>query len=65
MLRWRALLPSGLVRKIYLPVGNPETQWLYGVAFEGYQLHFEARILYTLYCILHALYFILYTLYGR
>ena len=29
------------MRAIYLPVGNPETQWLYGVTQQGYSLRFE------------------------
>ena len=27
-----------LVRGIYLPVGNPETQWLYGLTHQGFAL---------------------------
>lgn len=37
----RELLPAALVRAVYLPVGNPETQWLYGPVHEGYALRFE------------------------
>jgi hypothetical protein len=35
----RTWLPPELVRRIYLPVGNPETQWLYGPVHEGFALH--------------------------
>ena len=38
MLRARKLLPVAMVRDVYLPVGNPETQWLYGIIFEKYAL---------------------------
>jgi len=41
MLCCRDLLPPALVRSTYLPVGNPETQWLYGPVLKGYSLHFE------------------------
>jgi hypothetical protein len=37
----RDWLPPELVRRIYLPVGNPETQWLYGLVHEGFALHFD------------------------
>jgi len=40
MLCCRTWLPPELVRRIYLPVGNPETQWLYGPVHEGFALHF-------------------------
>jgi len=32
-------LSSTFVRSIYLPVGNPETQWIYGLVHEGFALH--------------------------
>lgn len=38
MLRAQRCLPAAMVREVYLPVGNPETQWLYGVVLEGYAL---------------------------
>eukprot|EP00967_Tisochrysis_lutea_P000091 scaffold134_cov29-Tisochrysis_lutea.AAC.2 len=40
-------LPPKLVRRVYLPVGNPETQWLYGPVHEGYALCFvvDERVL--------------------
>jgi len=37
----RSMVSAEAVRAIYLPVGNPETQWLYGATQQGYSLRFE------------------------
>jgi hypothetical protein len=34
----RSFLPAQLIRDVYLPVGNPETQWLYGLVRAGFAL---------------------------
>uniref|UniRef100_A0A7S4B1Z4 Uncharacterized protein n=1 Tax=Chrysotila carterae TaxID=13221 RepID=A0A7S4B1Z4_CHRCT len=43
MLCCRLYLPASLVRTVYLPVGNPETQWLYGPIKAGYSLCFSLQ----------------------
>eukprot|EP00316_Scyphosphaera_apsteinii_P023757 CAMPEP_0119334550 /NCGR_PEP_ID=MMETSP1333-20130426/87551_1 /TAXON_ID=418940 /ORGANISM="Scyphosphaera apsteinii, Strain RCC1455" /LENGTH=328 /DNA_ID=CAMNT_0007344867 /DNA_START=396 /DNA_END=1382 /DNA_ORIENTATION=- len=43
LLTCRWLLPAAWLRKIYLPVGNPETQWKYGAIIEGYSLRCEIK----------------------
>ena len=47
MLRAQRWLPASMVHLVYLPVGNPETQWLYGLVLEGYalELRTEASLL--------------------
>ncbi|KAH8095428.1 hypothetical protein JL720_2727 [Aureococcus anophagefferens] len=41
LLCFRRFFTEHFVRWQYLPVGNPETQWLYGPTFAGYALNFK------------------------
>ena len=41
LLCFRRFFSQAFVRSEYLPVPNPDTQWLYGPAFEGYALRFR------------------------
>ncbi len=38
ILRFQNMLPSGFVRSEYLPVGNPETEFMYGCMYDGEKL---------------------------
>ena len=42
LLCFRNLFSDAVVRRAYLPVGNPATRWLYGPVFEGYALEVSA-----------------------
>jgi len=41
LLCFRRFFSEAFVRAEYLPVPNPDTQWLYGPVFEGYALRFR------------------------
>ncbi len=41
LLCFRRFFSEAFVRAEYLPVPNPDTQWLYGPVFKGYALRFE------------------------
>ena len=41
LLCFRRFFSEAFVRANYLPVPNPDTQWLYGPVFKGYALRFE------------------------
>lgn len=59
MLRYRAWLPAGFVRREYLPMGNPETQFVYGAVAAGEAVHYRAS------AALWQQYDMYYTLYNR